>query len=274
MSSRTGIERLLDGYLAEGPESVNDQALMRALNAVDRTNQRRGPFASWKLPPTTSYSRLAAAAVVAAVAIGGALYVLGPRIGVGPALPTATPAPVVSASPSTGPTTPTNPLDTTFWLPFTESAYGYVVAYPSAWQRNSATELWAGQTSDEMWVSRANAPWADKAYHAVTGITVTGLATIVPPGASEEAWIDAYMAPPAGTTPNCTVLAKDTTPIVIDAHPARLAPSCGDLTDALAAFVFVGNRMFVFAISDGRETALFDAYLSTVRLPAPTPSPT
>src|SRR6185369_458457 len=42
MNSRNEIERALDGFFAEGPETVADQAFLRALDAVDRTTQRRG----------------------------------------------------------------------------------------------------------------------------------------------------------------------------------------------------------------------------------------
>jgi len=41
MTSRIDIERVLDGYLAEGPERVADPALLRALDAIDQTKQRR-----------------------------------------------------------------------------------------------------------------------------------------------------------------------------------------------------------------------------------------
>jgi hypothetical protein len=278
MNRRTEIERALDGFLSEGPQTVADQALMRALDAVDRTQQRRGLLAPWRFPHMNTYTRLATAAVVAVVALGGALYLIGPRDGTGgpTALPTATPPALTQALATVAPprTTvePTIPLDPTAWQPFTTSRYGYTAAYPTGWATAPAVEDWAGQTSSEMWTSTEVAPWADKTYGGALNTTMTGLATTVPAGVTELAWIDTYLAPPAGTTPACTVLAKDATPIVIDGHPARLAPSCGDQTDALAAFVFVGNRMFVFAVSDATHVALFNVYLSTIKLPAPAAS--
>jgi hypothetical protein len=272
MSGRTEIERALDGFLAEGPDRVADPALVRALHAVDRTSQRRGPFASWRLPPMNTYIRLAAAAVVAVVVVGGALYLFGPRGGVGPALPTASPTPAPTSSPpeASAAPAPTILLDVTTWTPFTTSLYGYTISYPTGWQRSPATELWAGQTSYDMWVSTANAPWADKTHFGPLGITMTALATIIPAGTSEEAWIDAYLAPPVGETPTCIELAKDMTAIVIDGKPARLAVRCANQV----AFVVDGNRMFVFAESNANELDLLNAYLSTIRLPAPTASPT
>ena len=272
MSGRSEIERSLDGFLSEGPDRVTDQALMRALDAVDRTSQRRGPFASWRLPSMNTYTRLAAAAVVAIVVVGGALYLFGPRGGVGPALPTAAPSPVVTPSPpgASAAPAPTIPLDVTTWTPFTTSLYGYTIAYPTGWQRSPASELWAGQTSYDMWASTANAPWADKTYYGPLVITMTGLATVIPAGTTEEAWIDAYLAPRVGETPTCIELAKDMTAIVIDGKPARLASRC----DNQVAFVLAGDRMFVFAESNANELPLLNAFLSTIRLPAPTASPT
>ena len=46
MTSRIDIDQVLDGYLADGPERVGDQALLRALDAIDQTKQRRDLFAT------------------------------------------------------------------------------------------------------------------------------------------------------------------------------------------------------------------------------------
>ena len=94
---------------------------------------------------------------------------------------------------------------------------------------------------------------------------MTALAATIPGGTSEDAFINAYLAPPSGPTPTCFAIARDETPIIIDGHPARRTTNCGDGTNALSAFVAVGNRMFVFAVSDVNELALFNAFLSTIR---------
>ena len=88
-----------------------------------------------------------------------ALSFLGRGPGYG-AVPTPTAPPTGAAVTSQ----PSMPLDTTRWIPFAGSLYGYSVAYPLGWQTSAATELWAGQTSYDMWASSANAPWADKTY--------------------------------------------------------------------------------------------------------------
>lgn len=103
MSGQSEIQRTLDGYLSEGPDRVADQALARALDAVDRTQQRRGLLAPWRFPRMNTYTRLAAAAAVAVVALGGALYLIGPRPGVGgpSATPSASSVPSGTAGPAT-----------------------------------------------------------------------------------------------------------------------------------------------------------------------------
>jgi hypothetical protein len=184
MTARSDIERVLDSFLAEGPEDVSDRAVLRALTAIDRTPQRRGLLAPWRHIRMHAPARLALMAAAVVIAAGGALYVLGPRPQAGgpAATPTAAPSPSpspVAAAPSddAGP-----PFHTATWTRFTTSRYGYTVAWPN------------------------NAYW------------------IYSP-ASEE----------------------------------------------LAAFVVVGNRLYVFAESDARQPELFSAYLSTVKLPGETP---
>ncbi len=278
MTTPRDPDTILAAWLDEGPTDLPDATRRAILTALPTTNQaRRGPLAPWRLFPMNSYSRLAAAVFVAVIAVGGALYILGRQPGVGgqTSTPTVSPAPPSGSPPVTA--QPSMPLDTTRWIPFAGSLYGYSVAYPLGWQTSAATEVWAGQTSYDMWVSSSNAPWADKTYDFVTGITMTGLATTVPAGTTEEAWIDAYLVWPPGVAPTgataappCIELAKDMMPIVIDGHPARRTTKCG----GEAAFVFVGNRMFVFEVSSHDELPLLNAYLSTITLPAATPSPT
>ena len=272
MTGRTEIERALDGFFAEGPETVADQALVRTLDAIDRTKQRRGLFAPWRFSLMITFPRLAAAALVAVIALGGAVYFLGSRSSVGG------PAPAPTASPAPSPTAvavlPSDrgmPLDTATWTKFTSSRYGYTAAWPNTavWINSPATEGWAGQTAYQMWASPANAPWVDKFYDQTTQLTMTAVATTIPVGTTEEAFIDAYLKPGESAPPTCPELAKAMTPTVIDGHAARETTRCGDQ----AAFVSIGRRMYVFSISNQNEVPFLNAYLSTIRLPVPAPSP-
>jgi hypothetical protein len=276
MTARSDIERVLDSFLAEGPEDVSDRAVLRALTAIDRTPQRRGLLAPWRHIRMHAPARLALMAAAVVIAAGGALYVLGPRPQAGGPAATPTLAPSPSPSPvAAGPSDDAGPpFHTATWTRFTTSRYGYTVAWPNNayWIYSPASEGWAGQTSAEMWASTADAPWADKFYDRLTKTTLTALAVTIPAGVTEAAFIDRYTAPSAGPKPTCgAVAAASMTPIVIDGHPARLSTTCGDETVALAAFVVVGNRLYVFAESDAGQPELFSAYLSTVKLPGETP---
>ena len=266
MTARPDIEGVLDGFLVEGPDKVADHALMRALDEIDQTQQRRDLLAPWRRSLMITFPRLAAAALVAVIAIGGAVYVLGshPTVGV-PAVPT----PTAAASPTTAAVVSTPHVgmdtDTAKWTQFTGSRYGYSVSWPNTavWTHSSATEDWAGQTSYDMWASNADAPWVDKFYDQATQLTMTAVATTIPVGTTEEAFIDAYLKPGKTAPTSCPERASAMAPIVIDGHAARETTRCGDQ----AAFVAVGHRMFVFSISNQHEVPFLSAYLSTVLLP-------
>jgi len=265
MSGRTEIERALDGFLAEGPETVRDHALMRALNAIDRTNQRRGPFASWRFPILNTYTRLAAVAVVAAIAIGGALYLVGPRTGIGG--PGPSPSPTAVATEPRSPAA-TAPAATAF--PFTSTVYGYSATYPIGWIHAEAVAPWAQQTNSEMWASPVNAPWVDKTYNNSTGVTMTGVAMPFAAGTKEGPWIEAYLAEPEGSESTCVSLASDMTSIVIDGHPAHLTTKCDERHNA---YVIADGRIYVFAISTPSDLSIFTEFLASVRLPEGSPAP-
>jgi len=245
MSSRTEIERTLDSFFAEGPETVADQALVRTLNAVDRTKQRRGLFAPWRVNLMITLPRLAAAALVAVIAVGGAAYLLGSHssVGVPAASPTAPPPSptsiVVVPTANTGMST-----DISTWTAFTTSRYGYTVSWPNTpvWIHSPATEDWAGQSADDMWASTTDAPWVDKFYDQTTQVTMTAVATFHSIGTTTAQAIDAYLKPSAGTTGACIELAKDMRATAIDGQPGLETTKCGNQ----AGFVAIGRRLYVF----------------------------
>lgn len=96
MTGRSDVERLLDTYLAEGPESVADRVIDAALDEIDSTQQRRGPVVPWRTPSMKTPIRLLLVAAALAAAGGGA-YLLG-GAGDQPA-----PTPTTSPSPSVMP---------------------------------------------------------------------------------------------------------------------------------------------------------------------------
>lgn len=97
MTGRSDVERLLDAYLAEGPESVADRVIDAALDEIDSTPQRRGPLEPWRTPSMKTPIRLLLVAAALAAAGGGAFLLGG--AGNQPA-PAPTPSPTPSLIPA------------------------------------------------------------------------------------------------------------------------------------------------------------------------------
>jgi hypothetical protein len=198
MTARTEIEHVLDAFLAEGPTTVSDRAVLQALTAIDRTPQRRGLVAPWRFPSMTPLARLATVALVAAVAIGGAFYLLGgSKQGVGSGGPTRTPT--ISSPPTAGPSlipsaTPiasssSNPtLDTQTWTPFTSTINGFSARVPS-----DATVMSATKAGDLR--SIRDAAIFDVAVSPALRAEISGVSMKVPAGVTPDQWLAAYRQP-------------------------------------------------------------------------------
>jgi len=117
MSADPDIERLLNRWLADGPEEVADRVVDRALDIVNQPSQRRIFGAPRRYVPMSFAYRLAAAAAVLAIAGTGLIVALGTlgnasTVGGPPAAATASPTPSVSPSPA--PTASPVAVDTAF----------------------------------------------------------------------------------------------------------------------------------------------------------------
>lgn len=83
MNVQRDPETILAAWLDDGPTDLPDATRRAIVAALPTTPQaRRGASAPWRSSPMHTYTRLAAAAIVAVIAIGGALYLIGPRFGV------------------------------------------------------------------------------------------------------------------------------------------------------------------------------------------------
>jgi hypothetical protein len=101
MTRELDIDRILNGFLAEGTNELADRVLDAALNDIDSTKQRRAWWPPRRFPDMNSFARYAiAAAAVIAVVIVGYSFLPGNSPGAGP---TPTPTPIVSPSPSPTP---------------------------------------------------------------------------------------------------------------------------------------------------------------------------
>lgn len=261
-------DAIIATWLEDGPIDLPAET-RRAISVGLRTQPRARRTANLRGLSMLPLNRFAtAAAILLAVGLLSA-FVLSNRLG-GPG---ATPAPSVSALPSAtasplpSPSIAASPtatlVQTTGWLPFTSSHYGYTIAYPPTWAATQATRAWvvatdplaAPRPGGVLDVFLGNPPNGPE-----TG--VFGFAADVPAGTSEGAWLTSYYAGRNYCPTMPTFL-----PITVDGHPGRLDP-CYDAQ----AFVFVGHRVYVFVIFQTQMQPLFKAFLSTVKLPASAPS--
>jgi hypothetical protein len=143
MNVQRDPDAILAAWLEDGPNRLPEQT-RRAISFSTRTTEqrRRSPWAQWKTPHTTTFARVAVAAVAVIAVAGGAAFLLGPRSGGGPTptpLPSVTPAPSSappSSSPVAGATVPTD------WTSYTSSRFAYTADHPTDWDVTEATNDW------------------------------------------------------------------------------------------------------------------------------------
>ncbi len=260
MNGRTELERALDGFLSEGPNRVADQALLRALDAVDRTKQRRDWLAPWRLSLMSINSRLATVMLATVVAVGGAAYLVGQRSAVGdvsatptvaPATPNPTPSPAAVAS-----TPAPAAVDTSLWRPFTSAFYGFTVSHPGTWSEWPGSGHWSLAAQDEGAVDIFYSPsgWPD----------FMGYESKIPAGMTAEAFIEAYTV---GAVSNaCYPDLSHLSPITVDGHAANIGyGGCNEHFYFAEATVVIGDRVWFFDLH-GPDRSLIVPFLSTVKI--------
>jgi hypothetical protein len=263
MSDRQ-FDKAVNDWLESGSDRTPPAAIDAVLLAVKTTPQERGLRSPRRFIEMTFPMRLAAAiAIVAVLGVGAFTFLVrNPDSGVG-GPPTASPTLAPTSAPSGFVTPSSTPPSTTGWLPFSSNHYGYTIAYPPTWVATQATRDWV-LASDRLASPAPGGP-LDVLLGSPNGIetAVFGFAEDIPAGTSEDAWLASYYAGGAFCPTMPTFV-----PITVDGHAGRLDP-CFDAQ----AFVFVGNRVYVFVIYQTQMQPLFRAFLSTVRFPAsPAPS--
>lgn len=263
MTHRSDVELVLDRYLTDGPERVPDRVLDAALDQIDLTSQRRAlsvPRRFFEMP-TFLKPALAVAAVVAVLVVGGFYLTRGPTASVGG--PAVTPSPTApAAAPASDSPVPAALTDTARWVPYASERYGYQISHPPTWVVEPAERNWSIDSVDRTnWMGRGV---ADRFHESSTSfaVLVTAFADDVPPGTSEDEWIAAYFEPLAEPTEGCGTLSDDVRSTSVDGHRATIVNEqpCSDTI----AFVFIENRVHVFAVWRENQEALLDAFLSTV----------
>ena len=128
-----------------------------------------------------------------------------------------------------------------------------------------ATEDWVFETRQQFWSS--NGDGADRLVGG-GGFHMTAFSSTVPAQTTADDWIDSYINMGSACPP-----ARDLPVIEIDGHQGRISANCDmaksdpQPSPAFAAFVTVGQTMFVFSIDDYNDV-LLRTFLTTVKLPA------
>jgi len=258
MSGKWEIERALDGFFADGPERVSDLAFMRALDAIDRTKQRRDLFAPWRLSLMSLNSRLATMMVVAIVAVGGAMYLLGQHSTVGSvAIPTATPTATPLATVPVA-ATPTPALDTSNWLPFNSALYGFSAALPRDWTTASAAGISASNPGGD---ANPDIFWSPSGWPDFKGYEIK-----IPAGKTADEFLHDYTTDAVTTA--CYPLPNMWSMTTIDGHPAHIAyAGCNEHFYFAQATAVIGKRIWFFVL-DGPDRSLIVPFLTTVKIDA------
>ena len=259
MNGRTDTERALDAFLAEGPDAVADEAVIRALDAVDRTTQRRGLLAPWRVLQMQTYARLLAAAVVAIFALGG-MYLLGQRSSVGGNAATPTQSPGLTSAPSSpassrsSSTAAPSQVDTTGWTTFRSAYYGFSASHPNDWSVQPASEPWTiANDNDANWdIFWSRSGWPD----------FQGFETRIPAGSTAQSFVQTFTADAVKTACYPTV----PTDTKIDGHKATIAlGGCNEHFYYAEAIAVIGDRIWIFDLR-GPDRSLIVPFLSTVKL--------
>jgi hypothetical protein len=189
-----GFEQRVADWLEGDPDNAPPIVLGTVLAAFPSIPQRRGLFAPWRFLPMNTFSRAAAAVLVAALALGGAVYLLGrttPSVGG----PTATP----KASPSLATAPAPSQLPASALVSITSRQYGYTVSVPRYWGLQPANSMLDGM--EPPWVNRETPSLPSAADTAVdflegfasdhAGVPMgffAVAASLTPPGATLGSW--------------------------------------------------------------------------------------
>ena len=140
MTASRDPDRLIDAFIQEGAEQLQDQVYDAVRAEIEHKRQRTfiGPWRTPIMNKVFAYG-LAVAAVVVLVFAGSQFFgSSGGLFGAEPT-PTATPEPTLEPTPSPA---PAPPLTQTF----TSTLHGISLKYPEAWTAQAATELWTDRT--------------------------------------------------------------------------------------------------------------------------------
>lgn len=269
MSDRL-FDRAMRDWLESGSDRTPPAAVEAVLLAVKTTPQERVLRIPRRFSPMTTYTRLAAAIAIVAVLGVGALAYLGRSPGFGsatqpPPNPTASPTP--SPAPTAVPSPTLGPLDTSDWVPFTSTRYGFTIKHPVDWTEQKADHDWTFEKDIKSWTSTA-----PESFFIPTGggVKVSAWSVSVTPGTTPESWLQSFCD---ATNPDPCADLQTVAVESGDGRPGVFTQA----TDGVAAFL-VDQTMYVVAIwrteddpsvlAYGGARRLLEGYISTLTITA------
>ena len=265
------FEHAVREWLEDGSDRTPRPAIDAVLLAVKTTRQERDLSIPRRFTQMPTHVRLAAAIAIVAVVGFGALTYFGNDPGVGGAAPPATATPTPTASTTLAPSF-LPPLDTSDWLPYTSSRYGFTIARPEDWTANPAERDWSFDSDYEAW---AHLEATDHFVNPEGSVSVSAWSSTVAPGETVESWSDAYCMA-SQNAGYCSEIADHAVRVETqDGHPGLgLFPPNSEAM----AFFLDGQTIYVVAVwrgeSDpsvqpyGGARRLLESFVSTMTMPA------
>lgn len=218
--------------------------------------------------------RLAAVAALVAVLGVGALTYFGGGPDVG-GRPTPLPSPTVAPTRLPSPTPPLPPIETTGWIQYESSRYGYRIAYPpTAWTATAGDRDWSFETDIDAFDSTAPDRFETQGAADGLGIRVSVWTDTLAPGTTQRGWITDFCE--AAFVPGSCTDVQQLLSEVLPGGAVRVLGWKNPAGEPMAAFVR-DETIYVLAIwrseNDpsvrpwGGSQRLLEAFITTLTLP-------
>jgi hypothetical protein len=280
MTAPRSTEELISLWLEEeaaGP--LPDRVLEASFERTRGTHQVRA--SAWRpFKMTRPIPALIAVGAAAVVIVAGAVYLRpGSNSNVGNTPPS--PSPTISFAPTSSPSPDQGAIDTSSWVTFTSSQYGFAVGHPADWTVAPAERAWDLETD----ATDALSPGMEDFIDPTGDVRVSVWAIPIEPGAifepgtiregwaAVEAWIEDVYCPKAG----CTLIRDRVVPLCLedrDCHPGMLVPGPdevrvffvggNDFGDRIAAVTVWRSESDPAVARYGGSQRLLEAFLSTM----------
>ena len=157
------------------------------------------------------------------------------------------------------------PVDTTSWVPFTSTFYGFTVSHPADWSVMSGSGHWSlanyADATEDILTSPSGPP------SPVRPPNFSAIEVKVPSGMTADAFVQAITNLGHGSQ-DCYPLGTQLPLTTIDGHPATIADGgCVQQYYYAEATAVIGNRVWIFNLH-GPNRSLIGSFLSTVKIDA------